>query len=57
MNNLGRWEEALESLNKAVELQPDYDKAWYNIGLSLQNLNRFDEAIEAFDRATRINPD
>ncbi len=36
---------ALTSLDKAMEIKPDYHKAWNNRGVVLGNLGRYEEAI------------
>ena len=54
---LDRREEAIESYDKAIAINPDYHQAWSNRGLSLLYVKRFEEAIESFDKALEINPD
>jgi len=46
----------IQHLDKAIEINPNYDKAWYNKGIALGNLNLHEEAIKAFDKAIEINP-
>lgn len=41
----GDFEEAIASLDKAVEIKPDLHEAWYNRGVALGELLRFEEAI------------
>lgn len=48
---LGRWEEALEQLDMAVTLNPEYAEALLNRAIVLNELGRFDEARESFMRA------
>ena len=38
---LQRHEEAIASYDKALELNPDDDQAWYNRGIVLNNLQQF----------------
>ncbi|MBA7712318.1 hypothetical protein ES703_121292 [subsurface metagenome] len=57
MGRLGRDEEALESYDKAIEINPDYELAWYNRGVSLEQLDRDEEALESYDRVIKINPE
>ena len=47
---------AIEYFDKAIELNPTYEKAWYNKGFGLGELGRHEEAIECFDKAIKINP-
>ena len=53
----GRHEEAIESLQRALELDPDYPVALTNLGTSLQAGNRLREAAAAFERALELRPD
>ncbi|KIL65954.1 hypothetical protein M378DRAFT_76152 [Amanita muscaria Koide BX008] len=46
MANSGRAEEALEYYYKALELNPGYIRARYNLGISCINLRRFEEAAQ-----------
>ena len=54
--SLGRYDEALESYNKAVQLQSNDAMAWSNRGLVLVNLGRYEEALESFDKAIQLKP-
>lgn len=54
---LERFEEALASFNRAIELKADFYPAWYGRGNVLSSLGRFDEAIAAYQRTTQIQPD
>ncbi|MGK7929086.1 MAG: tetratricopeptide repeat protein [Spirulina sp.] len=51
-----QYEEAIASYDKAVEINPNYDAAWYNRGVALYNLGRYEEAIASYDKAVEINP-
>ncbi|WP_156183509.1 CHAT domain-containing protein, partial [Crocosphaera watsonii] len=56
--NLGRWDEAIASYDKALQLKPDYHLAWDHRGIILcDNLGRFEEAITSFEKALEIKPD
>ena len=46
----------IQYLDKAIEINPNYDLAWYNKGVALGKLNLHEEAIKAFDKAIEINP-
>ncbi len=41
LDDLNRYEEALQSYDKALEFKPDDHQAWYNRGIVLVNLNRY----------------
>jgi tetratricopeptide (TPR) repeat protein len=47
----GRFEEAIESYDRAISFQPDDHEAWSNRGVALYSLGRYEEAIESYDRA------
>lgn len=42
----GKKEEAIESFKKALEIQPDYLPATFNIAITLGDLGRYDEALD-----------
>ncbi len=54
---LGRYEEAIASYDKAIEIKPDDHLVWYNRGVALMNLGRNEEAIVSYDKAIKIKPD
>ena len=39
-----------------LEINPEYTKAWNNMGVALSNLGREEEAIECYDRILEIDP-
>ena len=53
----GNFEEAVEALDKALEIKPDDAAALYSKGATLLSLKRYDEALKAFDNALDIKPD
>ena len=57
MDDLGRKEEALASYDKALEINPENDKAYFNRGIVLDDLGRKEEALASYDKALEINPD
>lgn len=54
--DLGRREEALDALARALEADPGYGKAWFNKGVVLMLLGRRAEALDCFDEALDISP-
>jgi len=48
---------AIASYDKALEIKPDDDAAWYNRGIALCNLGRLEEAIASYDKALEFKPD
>ena len=55
-NHHNQYAEAMESCNKALELDPEYGLAWYLKGVILTNMNMTDEAGACFENATRYDP-
>jgi tetratricopeptide (TPR) repeat protein len=56
-NCYGQYTEAMESCNKALELDPEYGVAWYLKGVILVNTNKRDEATLCFENATKYDPE
>ena len=54
---LGKYSEALVSLEQALSLQPDYGDAWNNRGVVLWYLEKYSEALKSIERAISINGD
>ena len=54
---LGRYDEALASLNRALALQPNRVKALNNRGAVMEALNRLAEALARYNQALAIAPD
>jgi tetratricopeptide (TPR) repeat protein len=47
----GKYEEAIEECELAIDLEPDYGNPYNDIGTYLINLNRHEEAIYWFEKA------
>jgi len=52
----GRFEEALMSLDKAVQLRPDKAELWIGLGRVLGDLKRPADALLSFQHAFKLNP-
>lgn len=52
-----QYDKAMESCDKALELDPEYGLAWFVKGIILTNMNRTDEAALCFENATRYDPE
>jgi tetratricopeptide (TPR) repeat protein len=57
LNELGRYDEAIHSFDKALALQPEYTIAMYYRGNSLGRLGKYTEAVAMYDQAIAITPD
>ena len=52
-----KFDKAIEAYEKAIEIKPDKDEAYYAIGVVYTNLSKFEKAIEAYEKAIKIKPD
>jgi tetratricopeptide (TPR) repeat protein len=57
LGRTGRLPEAIEHLEQALRIEPDYAEAHCNLGATLGLTGRLPEAIEHLERALRIRPD
>ncbi|ACK70168.1 Tetratricopeptide TPR_2 repeat protein [Gloeothece citriformis PCC 7424] len=53
---LKRYEEALESFEKALSLEPNYGEAWRNRSVALWHLEEYPQALMSVEQAITINP-
>jgi tetratricopeptide (TPR) repeat protein len=56
LNKLKRYEEALVSCDKAIELDPNYRWAWALRASALNSLKRYEEALASCDKAIEVDP-
>ena len=56
LQRLGRHDEALKALDKAVQLKPDDAALWTNLGVALEELTRLSDAELCFQRALQLDP-
>lgn len=56
-NESGMYQEAIESYNQAIRINPDDADAHNNLGLAYSNLGMYQEAIKSLTQALLINPD
>ncbi len=52
-----QYAKAIASYDKALEIKPDKDEAWYNRGIALDDLGRLEDAIASYDKALEFKPD
>lgn len=52
-----RYEEAIASFDKLLDIQKDNHSAWNLRGIALGELGRYDAAVESYNCAIRIKPD
>ncbi|QXE85621.1 tetratricopeptide repeat protein [Geomonas nitrogeniifigens] len=53
----GMTAEAVVEFSTAVQLNPEFDKPRYNLGIALAQQGRLQEALESFIAAARLKPD
>ena len=53
--NLGKYEEALEFIDDALDIGAENAGVQYMRGIALLNLGRYEDALQSFDRALEIN--
>src|SRR5204863_382721 len=54
--NLKRWEEALGTCERALELEPNNALSWRDKGWAFETLNCWEEALSAYKRALELEP-
>ena len=54
LDELGRYEEALESYDRAIKINENHAEAWILKSFVLCKINRFNEALEAINKAKEI---
>lgn len=53
---LGRYGEALESIDRALDINPYNEVAWVNKGNALTKMGRLVDALRCFNAAIKVNP-
>jgi Flp pilus assembly protein TadD len=57
LRRAGRWEEALDSLHRAAEMDPRGWVAWRELGVTCLTLRRYEEAERYLSQAVALAPD
>jgi tetratricopeptide (TPR) repeat protein len=55
LDELKRYEEALQNYDRAIDGNPNASHFWHNKGITLANSKRYEQAIVAYDKAIQIN--
>ena len=53
---MGQYDQALQNLDRAIELEPKNDGAIANRGQTYRLMERYEEALQDFDRAIELEP-
>jgi tetratricopeptide (TPR) repeat protein len=56
LSYVGRHQEALEALERALELAPGNAETWNSKGVILREMGSLSDALEAFDQVIALNP-
>jgi tetratricopeptide (TPR) repeat protein len=51
---LEKYQEAINACKKAIEIKPDYHKAYCNMGVAYGELKKYQEAIDTYKEAIKI---
>jgi tetratricopeptide (TPR) repeat protein len=54
--NKGDYDQAIESYEKAIELNPKDALAYRNMGIGYKNKGNYDQAIASYEKAIELNP-
>ena len=54
--NIGAYDKSLETIQKAIELDPKFAEAYYNLGLTYQKMGDFKKAIEMEKKSLEVDP-
>ncbi|NMG22767.1 tetratricopeptide repeat protein, partial [Brasilonema bromeliae] len=49
-------DQAIAAYNKAIQLDPNYAKAYYNLGIALSDQKKLDQAIATYNKAIQLAP-
>ncbi|MCK4764867.1 MAG: fused MFS/spermidine synthase [Candidatus Aminicenantes bacterium] len=52
----GDYPKAIKEFKRAIELKPDFARAYVNLGQALSDASKFDEAVEIFLEVKELNP-
>ena len=53
----GDFQLAIKSLDKAIEIKPDFAQAWYNKAITYSVMGHVQDEINCYDKAIEINPE
>jgi tetratricopeptide (TPR) repeat protein len=53
---LGQYQRAIADYTKAIQLDPDYAKAYHNRGAAYSGLSQYQNAINEYTKAIQLDP-
>ena len=54
--NMGNYSEAMEYIDKALDINPKIPNIWLSKGETLRGMNKNEEALECIDKALELDP-
>lgn len=54
---VGQLDIAVENYEKAIEINPDYAKAYYNLAGAFEEQNKYDKAVQAYKKSISLEPE
>lgn len=51
-----KYEEAIVYFKKAIDLNPDFIEAYYNLGITYEKLDKHKDSVEALKKAIQLDP-
>jgi tetratricopeptide (TPR) repeat protein len=55
LHHQGKYDEAIQSYDKTIQLDPKNASAWSNKGIVLYDMGKYDEAIQAYEMAVELD--
>jgi tetratricopeptide (TPR) repeat protein len=55
-SGIGRYQEAIEYLNKVISIRPDFSKAYESLGNAYFNLGQYENALSSYMKSLKLNP-
>jgi len=52
-----KYKEAIEYFKRAIDLNPDFSEAYYNLGIAYEELGKHEDSIETLKKAIRLAPE
>ena len=55
--NLGRYNESLDTIDKAIQLDPENPSVWYEKATYYNVLGKYNESLDAYEMITKLEPE
>lgn len=57
LGKVGRWKEAVEAFQNAIQTNPVFPGNWGNLGVAEHALGHYEQSVTAFEKALQLDPD